>query len=49
MVWFILARIFAILVDLVAAGRRSPDAKDLEIAILRHQLRLAERRRLVPL
>lgn len=44
LVWFMLARTFTILMDLALTTRRSADAKDLEIAILRHQLRLVQRR-----
>src|SRR5215217_154019 len=44
MVWFVLAQVFAILVDLITMGRRSADEKDLEIVLLRHQLRLLQRR-----
>src|ERR687885_273174 len=44
MVWFLLAQVLAILVDLLAMGRRSADEKDLEIVLLSHQLRLLQRR-----
>jgi hypothetical protein len=33
--WCVLAQVFAILVDLLAMGRRSADEKDLEIVLLR--------------
>ena len=46
MVWFVLAHGLAVLVDLIAMGRRSADEKDLEIVLLRHQLRLLQRRHL---
>ena len=48
MVWCVLAQVFAILVDLLAMGRRSADEKDLEIVLLRHQLRLLQRRQPAP-
>jgi putative transposase len=48
MVWFVLAHVLAILVDLIAMGRRSADEKDLEIVLLRHQLRLLQRRQPAP-
>src|SRR5919199_2258532 len=44
MVWFLLAQVLALLVDLIAMGRRSVDEQDLEIVLLRHQLRLLQRR-----
>src|SRR5213592_2336760 len=46
--WFVLAQLLAILVDLVAARQRPERAKDLEIALLRHQLRLLQRRQRAP-
>src|SRR5918912_1665448 len=49
MVWCVLAQVFAILVDLLAMGRRSADEKDLEIVLLRHELRLLQRRQPAPL
>jgi hypothetical protein len=45
MAWLILGHLVACLVDLVAGGRRIADAKDLEIALLRHQLRILQRKR----
>ena len=45
MVWLILGHLVAFLVDLVAGGRRAPDEKDLEIVLLRHQLRILQRKR----
>src|SRR5919199_6542226 len=48
MVWCVLAQVFAILVDLLAVGRRSADEKDLEIVLLRHELRLLQRRQPAP-
>ena len=44
MVWFVLAQGLGFLVDLIAARRLSPSEQDLEIALLRHQLRLLQRR-----
>src|SRR5919199_1286415 len=48
MVWCVLAQVFALLVDLLAMGRRSADEKDLEIVLLRHELRLLQRRQPAP-
>src|SRR5919202_306510 len=48
MVWCVLAQVFAILVDLLAMGRRSADEQDLELVLLRHQLRLLQRRQPAP-
>ena len=48
MAWCVLAQVFAILVDLLAMGRRSADEKDLEIVLLRHELRLLQRRQPAP-
>jgi len=48
MVWFVLGQVLAILVDLVTVGRRSGAEKDLETAVLRHQLRMAQRRQRHP-
>ena len=45
MAWLILGHLVAFLVDLVAGGHRATDAKDLEIALLRHQLRILQRQR----
>lgn len=36
----VLAHLVGFVVDLVVSARRTEDAKDLEIALLRHQLRL---------
>ena len=45
MVWFVLAHVVSFVVDLVLVAVRRPDRdKDLEILLLRHQLRLLERR-----
>ncbi len=48
MAWFLLAHMLALLVDLLAMGRRSADEKDLEIVLLRHELRLLQRRQPAP-
>ena len=48
MAWLILGHLVAFLVDLVAGGRRATDEKDLEIALLRHQLRILQRKRRRP-
>ena len=44
MIWFVVAQSLGLLVDLIAARRRSPSEKDLGIALLGHQLRLLQRR-----
>ena len=44
MLWAVLAHLVGFFVDLVVGARRTEDAKDLEIALLRHQLRLLLRR-----
>jgi len=44
MLWAVLTHPAGFRVDLVGGARRSEDAKDLEIALLRHQLRLLQRR-----
>ncbi len=45
MVWFVLLHLGTLLVDLLTATRRSDRDKDLEILLLRHQLRLLQRER----
>src|SRR3954454_4433787 len=42
--WSALAQCVALPLDVLMACRRSEGAKDLEIAVLRHQLRMLERR-----
>ena len=44
MFWSALAHLLALLLDLSTARRQPASAKDLEIAVLRHQLRVALRR-----
>jgi len=44
MLWSVLLHLVGFVVDLVVGARRTEDAKDLEIALLRHQLRLLLRR-----
>jgi hypothetical protein len=44
MLWAILMHLVGFVVDLIGGARRPEDAKDLEIALLRHQLRLLQRR-----
>ena len=44
MLWSAVAHLMALLLDLFTAGRQPEDAKDLEIAMLRHQLRVLARR-----
>lgn len=45
MVWFVLLHLVMVLVDLVTATRRTDRDKDVEILLLRHQLRLLQRER----
>ena len=42
--WFVILHLLGFVVDLVMGRRRAVRAKDLEIALLRHQLRLLQRR-----
>ena len=42
--WAVLMHLVGFVVDLIVGGRRIEDSKDLEIALLRHQLRLLQRR-----
>jgi len=44
MLWSILTHLAGFIVDLAVGARRAEQAKDLEIALLRHQLRLLQRR-----
>jgi len=44
MFWAVLTHLAGFVVDLIGGARRTEDAKDLEIALLRHQLRLLQRR-----
>ncbi len=44
MLWAILTHLTGFVVDLLVGARRAEQAKDLEIALLRHQLRLLQRR-----
>jgi len=44
MLWAVLAHLVTFAVDLVVGAPHADDAKDLEIALLRHQLRLLQRR-----
>ncbi len=48
MVWFLLLHLVGLVVDLVTATRSPERDKDLEILLLRHQLRLLQRERLRP-
>ena len=48
MFWSVLAQLVAVLLDLLTARRQPEGAKDLEIAVLRHQLRMLERRQPPP-
>src|SRR5829696_3772775 len=44
MFWLVIAQLVSLLLDMFAVRRQSDGAKDLEIVVLRHQLRLLERR-----
>ncbi len=44
MLWALLTHLVGLVVDLAVGARRTADAKDLQIALLRHQLRLLQRR-----
>src|SRR6476469_8795930 len=48
MVWFVLTHFVAFIVDLVLGTRPGDRDKDLQIRVLRHQLRLAQRQRPCP-
>ncbi len=43
MIVFVLGRIFSLVLDVIAVARRSDHQKDLEILLLRHQLRILQR------
>jgi transposase len=49
MVWFLVAHMFALLLELIGIGRLPEPEKDLEILILRHQLDILERRQKTPI
>jgi len=44
MVWFVLLHLVGLIVDLLGGARGKADEKDLQIALLRHQVRLRRRR-----
>src|SRR3954464_11223090 len=44
MLWAVLLHLVGFVVDLIVGARRTEDAKGLEIALLRHRLRLLQRR-----
>lgn len=46
--WFVFTYFVAFLVDLVASTRRGDHEKDLQILVLRHQVRLLQRQRQRP-
>jgi transposase len=48
MLWTVLMHLVGLVVDCALGARRTADAKDLEIALLRHQLRLLQRRSSCP-
>ncbi len=44
MIFFLLAHAFSVLLDLIRLGRQTPQDKDLEILLLRQQLRILQRK-----
>jgi hypothetical protein len=48
MVWFVLAEIFTLLLDVLALRGQSEHEKDIEILLLRQQLRIVERKQRRP-
>ncbi len=48
MVWFVLLHLLGFVVDLLTTTRRTDRDKDVEILLLRHQLRLLQRERPQP-
>ena len=47
--WFLIGKLFSVLITLVRLGRLSETEKDLEILILRHQLDILERKQKAPI
>jgi hypothetical protein len=48
MEWFVLAQVVALILDVLALFRQSEREKDLEILLLRQQLRIVERKQRRP-
>src|SRR5579872_6037854 len=44
MVWFVVAQLFTLMVDLLTLRRQSEHEKDIEILLLRQQLRIVDRK-----
>ncbi|MEP7285344.1 MAG: hypothetical protein ABI947_06215 [Chloroflexota bacterium] len=44
MLWFVLAQVFTLGLDILAVLRQTDHEKDLEILLLRQQLRIVERK-----
>src|SRR3954464_13839934 len=44
MVWFVLMHLAGLIVDLIGGAHGEAEEKDLQIALLRHQVRLLQRR-----
>src|SRR4051794_41212642 len=44
MVWFVLMHLAGLIVDLIGGAHEEAEEKDLQIALLRHQVRLLQRR-----
>jgi putative transposase len=49
MLWFVVAQVFTLMLDIFALRRQSEREKDIEIHLLRQQLRIAERKQTRPL
>ncbi len=48
MLWFVVAQVFTLMLDVLALYRQSEREKDLEILLLRQQLRIVERKQTQP-
>jgi putative transposase len=48
MVWFVVAQVFTLVLDILALWRQSEHEKDIEILLLRQQLRIVERKQAHP-
>ena len=46
MAWFVLAQLFTLMLDILTLRRQSEHEKDVEILLLRQQLRIVERKQL---
>ncbi len=48
MIWFVVAQVFRLVLDILALWRQSDREKDIEILLLRQQLRILERKQAQP-